>query len=83
MGAKLHDYNLDAPPVTGMLSKSAIIQFWKGDLVMIKEAVYNGYDIVNSYHEFTYLDYSSISLQKLMNLILFQKIWRRSIIKRY
>lgn len=64
MGAKLHDYNLDAPPVTGTLSKSAIIQFWKGDLAMIKEAVYNGYDIVNSYHEFTYLDYSSISLQK-------------------
>ena len=65
MGAKLHDYNLDAPPVTGMLSKSAIIQFWKGDLVMIKEAVYNGYDIVNSYHEFTYLDYSSISCKSL------------------
>lgn len=64
MGAKLHDYNQDAPPVTGKLSKSAIIQFWKGNVDMMKDAARNGYDIVNSYHEATYLDYSDISLEK-------------------
>ncbi|MGJ1263563.1 family 20 glycosylhydrolase [Sphingobacterium spiritivorum] len=64
MGAKLHDYNQDAAPVTGTLSKSAIIQFWKGNVDLMKEAARNGYDIVNSYHEATYLDYSHISLEK-------------------
>ncbi|EEI89841.1 glycosyl hydrolase family 20, catalytic domain protein [Sphingobacterium spiritivorum ATCC 33300] len=64
MGAKLHDYNQDAAPVTGTLSKSAIIQFWKGNVDLMKEAARNGYDIVNSYHEATYLDYSNISLEK-------------------
>lgn len=66
MGAKLHDYNNDAPPVTGSLARSTIVQFWKGDLDMVKEAVSKGYHVVNSYHEFTYLDYSykSISLEK-------------------
>lgn len=64
MGAKLHDYNQDAAPVTGTLSKSAIIQFWKGNVDLMKEAARNGYAIVNSYHEATYLDYSNISLEK-------------------
>ncbi|MGJ1448115.1 beta-N-acetylhexosaminidase [Sphingobacterium spiritivorum] len=64
MGAKLHDYNQDALPVAGKLSKSAIIQFWKGNVDMMKDAARNGYDIVNSYHEATYLDYSNISLEK-------------------
>lgn len=64
MGAKLHDYNQDSAPVTGTLSKSAIIQFWKGNVDLMKEAARNGYDIVNSYHEATYLDYSNISLEK-------------------
>lgn len=65
MGAKLHDYN-DAVPVTGNLAKSTIIQFWKGDLDMVKDAVSKGYEVVNSYHVFTYLDYDyqSIPLKK-------------------
>lgn len=63
MGAKLHDYNLNTLPASGTLSKSAIVQFWKGNLEMIREATSNGYDIVNSYHELTYLDYDT-SLEK-------------------
>lgn len=57
MGGKIHDFS-DSKPVTGKLAKEAIVQFWKGDLSMMKAAVENGYDIVNSYHEYTYLDYS-------------------------
>lgn len=65
MGNKLHEYN-DALPVTGTLSSSAIIHFWKGDNEMIKEAAARSHDIVNSFHEFTYLDYNytSIPLEK-------------------
>jgi hexosaminidase len=57
MGAKLHDYNQDSAPVTGTLAQSTIVHFWKGDLDMVKDAVSKGYDVVNSFHIFTYLDY--------------------------
>ncbi|HTE27256.1 beta-N-acetylhexosaminidase [Flavitalea sp.] len=48
------------------LSPNTIVHFWKGDPALVNETVLNGYDVVNSYHEFTYLDYNytSISLQK-------------------
>lgn len=48
------------------LAKNAIVHFWKGDLVLLTEAAKNGYSIVNSIHNNTYLDYShsSISLRK-------------------
>lgn len=39
------------------LAQSAIIHFWKGNIDMVTDAVTKGYDIVNSYHVFTYLDY--------------------------
>lgn len=65
MGAKLHDYS-DSRPVTGTLAPNTIVQFWKGDLDMVKDAVSKGYDVVNSYHVFTYLDYDykAIPLKK-------------------
>jgi hexosaminidase len=40
------------------LAKSAIIHFWKGDLKLINMAVEEGYDVVNSNHWDTYLDYN-------------------------
>lgn len=40
------------------LAKSAIIHFWKGDTKLIKKAVSKGYDVVNSNHWDTYLDYT-------------------------
>ncbi len=48
------------------LAKNAIVHFWKGDLALLTEAAKNGYSIVNSIHNRTYLDYShnSISLRK-------------------
>ena len=40
------------------LAKSAIVHFWKGDLKLINRAVKEGYDVVNSNHWDTYLDYT-------------------------
>ena len=63
----IHDLqNKEDTKVTKKLAKSAIIHFWKGNLELIEEAVSEGYDIVNSYHAQTYLDYNykSISLTK-------------------
>ena len=40
--------------------------FWKGDPALIKKTIDKGYDVVNSYHEYTYVDYNyeSIPLSK-------------------
>ena len=48
------------------LAKNVIVQFWKGDLELLTDAAKNGYAIVNSLHDRTYLDYSysSIPLEK-------------------
>ena len=48
------------------LSPGTIIHFWLGNPNLINEAVMKGYDVVNSFHEYTYLDYDykSISLEK-------------------
>jgi hexosaminidase len=39
------------------LSKTAIIDFWTGDPKIVSDAAIKGYDVVNSYWAFTYLDY--------------------------
>jgi hexosaminidase len=67
MGHNLHHYQDDQDTETSeQLSKSSVIHFWKGDLELIKTAVQNGFDAVNSLHSSTYLDYTyeSISLKK-------------------
>lgn len=48
------------------LSEKAIIHFWKGSADLAKEAAKRGYDVVNSYHSYTYLDYNfgRLPLQK-------------------
>ncbi len=58
MGVKLHEYN-DANDVAGTekLAPQTIVHFWKGELSLIRDAVSKGYDVVNSYHSYTYLDY--------------------------
>lgn len=67
-GAKLHEYNDNVEDVshTQKLAAGTIVHFWKGDVKLIRETIEKGYDIVNSYHMFTYLDYdyNSISLAK-------------------
>jgi hexosaminidase len=67
MGSQLHEYSdKNAPSAKEKLAKGTIVHFWKGELKLVNEAVSKGYDIVNSYHEYTYLDYSykSIPLKK-------------------
>lgn len=67
-GAKLHEYNDDVEDVSHIqkLAEGTIVHFWKGDLNLIRETIEKGYNIVNSYHMSTYLDYdyNSISLAK-------------------
>ena len=67
-GAKLHEYqsDKDTKGVTQKLAEGTIVQFWKGDSALIVNTIENGYEVVNSFHEYTYLDYSyeSISLKK-------------------
>lgn len=66
MGVQLHEYNSKEQQVKEKLAPNAIIHFWKGELDLVKQAASAGHDIVNSYHEFTYLDYdyNAISLEK-------------------
>ena len=67
MGHKLHEYQ-DATDTKSdqQLAKETIVHFWKGDVVLATQAASNGYEIVNSLHTNTYLDYdyNSIPLSK-------------------
>lgn len=69
MGQNIHGYadNTDGDyAVKKELDQQTIVHFWKGDSVLIGEAVKKGFDVVNAYHIFTYIDYdyNSISLEK-------------------
>ena len=67
MGHNLHEYQDEADTETKEeLSKSSVVHFWKGEIDLVNQAVSNGFDIVNSLHSSTYLDYaySSIPLGK-------------------
>lgn len=69
-GAKLHEYQSGADTDnTQQLAEGTIVHFWKGDPELMKQTARKGYNIVNSYHEYTYLDYSyeSIPLEKAYN----------------
>lgn len=57
MGTQLHEYSHKDMAVSERLAKNSVVHFWKGEIDLINEAVLNGYEIVNSYHEYTYLDY--------------------------
>ncbi|MCM4156019.1 beta-N-acetylhexosaminidase [Gramella sp. AN32] len=59
MGTDIHeDDGKTSAEAKQKLAKSAIVHFWKGDLKLINEAVEQGYDVVNSNHWDTYLDYT-------------------------
>jgi len=59
MGYNLHEYhNKNDTKTSQILAKESIIHFWKGDLDLAIAAASNGYEIVNSLHNFTYLDYN-------------------------
>jgi hexosaminidase len=60
MGHQLHTYqeSQDNNAALGQeLAKGTVVHFWKGDIALLMEAATNGYDIVNSLHTETYLDY--------------------------
>ncbi|HBN17584.1 MAG TPA: beta-N-acetylhexosaminidase, partial [Akkermansia sp.] len=62
-----HDVNGDGGGKAGAkLDTNAVIQFWKGNTGLAKNAIRDGHDVINSLHTSTYLDYSygSIPLQK-------------------
>lgn len=67
-GDKLHDYHsdTDTKDLSQKLAEGTIVQFWKGDSENVLNTIRKGYEVVNSYHEYTYLDYSykSIPLAK-------------------
>lgn len=58
MGHNLHEYQ-DASDTKSnqKLAQGTIVHFWKGDEDLVNQAVSNGYEIVNSLHSNTYLDY--------------------------
>lgn len=67
-GDRLHEFQAsdEKKGLTNKLAKGTIVQFWKGDPALMKKAIDQGYEIINSYHIFTYLDYDykTISLKK-------------------
>lgn len=59
MGHNLHEYQDEADTQSDVeLAKSTVIHFWKGDVELATQAASNGYEIVNSLHSETYLDYN-------------------------
>ncbi|MBC6489817.1 beta-N-acetylhexosaminidase [Flavihumibacter stibioxidans] len=67
LGGNVHEWQKQEDvKVEQTLAKSAIIHFWKGSLDLVQKAVSDGYDVVNSVHSMTYLDYNykSIPLSK-------------------
>ncbi|WP_242205977.1 beta-N-acetylhexosaminidase [Aestuariivivens insulae] len=69
MGINIHkgfEEKKDDKEAETELAKNVVVHFWKGNLELATEAAKKGYDIVNSLHSNTYLDYSykNISLEK-------------------
>ena len=58
MGNNLHNWGNNDDNATTKLSNNAIIHFWKGGLENLKIAIDAGHDLVNSDHNYTYLDYT-------------------------
>ncbi|PZX60487.1 hexosaminidase [Algoriphagus ratkowskyi] len=67
MGHNLHEYQDEGDTESNQrLAEGTIVHFWKGDEELVNQAVSSGYEIVNSLHTNTYLDYDygSIPLSK-------------------
>ncbi|WP_299782612.1 beta-N-acetylhexosaminidase [uncultured Formosa sp.] len=68
LGENLHHYNVEEGKKENneKLAQSAIIHFWKGSQELMISALEKGHEVVNSQHNYTYLDYdyNSISLEK-------------------
>lgn len=59
LGLNLHHYQDESDTQSDQeLAKESVVHFWKGDLAMATEAASSDYDIVNSLHSNTYLNYA-------------------------
>ena len=62
-GDKINHFQSDEDTkLSQKLADGTIVQFWKGDPKLMVTTAEKGYDIVNSFHEYTYLDYSDESI---------------------
>ena len=67
LGHNLHYFQDKKDTQTSQeLAKNSVVHFWKGDVELATNAAKKGYDIVNSLHSSTYLDYTykAIPLKK-------------------
>lgn len=69
MGKDLHGWHNAKAEADVKLSQNTIVHFWKGEPKLLTEAIESGYDVVNSNHWDTYLDYTyeRLPLQKAYN----------------
>lgn len=61
LGLQIHHWQEESDQITeseSNLAQSAVVHFWKGDPEMMITAAERGHDIVNSTHQYTYLDYT-------------------------
>ena len=59
MGHNLHEYQEGEDTHNDIqLAKETVIHFWKGDISLATKAAKDGFEIVNSLHTHTYLDYT-------------------------
>ncbi len=57
LGGNVHEWQSEKDMTSNeTLALSTIIQFWKGDNKLLKDAIARGYSVVNSEHGFTYPD---------------------------
>lgn len=59
LGKNLHkDDNIAFADPSQKIASNVVVQFWKGELDEMRKAAENGYQLVNSFYAYTYLDYS-------------------------
>lgn len=68
MGKNVHEW-VEVENSQTELASNTIVHFWKGEPALLKEAIEKGYDVVNSNHWDTYLDYTytRLPLEKAYN----------------
>ena len=65
LGKDIHNYEDNKEGdyvIKSTLNSQTIIHFWKGDVDLMTDAIRQGFDIVNAYHLYTYMDYDFNSL---------------------
>ncbi|MGL5317504.1 MAG: beta-N-acetylhexosaminidase [Bacteroidales bacterium] len=67
LGKDLHPGEISFDKPKTEIAENVMVQFWKGDVKDMTAAARKGYQLVNSYHADTYLDYSygSIPLKRI------------------